>query len=88
MTEFNEQEERTKDQPYLDGFNMGYQIQKQLESKSLSKKDKETLESLSKVIRKSKSEDDKLQGMKDGRQQRIYELEKEKNKDRFIDRDK
>lgn len=78
MTEFNEQEERTKDQPYLDGFNMGYNLQKQLEDKSLSDKDRKVIESLTKVINKSKSDNDKIQGMIDGKKQRLYELELQK----------
>ncbi len=78
MAQINEQEEQLKDQKYLDGFNTGYSLQKQLEDKSLSDKDRKIIESLAKVISKSKSDNDKLQGMKDGRKQRIIELERQR----------
>lgn len=78
MAQVNEQEEQLKDQKYLDGFNTGYSLQKQLEDKSLSEKDRKVIESLTKVISKSKSDNDKLQGMKDGRKQRIIELERQR----------
>ncbi len=78
MAQFNEQEEQTKDMPYLDGINIGYDLQKQLEDKSLSEKDRKVIESLTKVISKSKSDNDKIQGMIDGKKQRLYELELQK----------
>ena len=33
MEDFDEQAEQTKDIPYLDGFNIGYQLQKKTEDK-------------------------------------------------------
>lgn len=79
MAQFNEQQEQLNDQKYLDGFNIGYQLERQLEDQSLSKKDRELIETLTNTIKKSKGDDDKLQGMKDGRKQRFKELEKEKS---------
>ncbi len=80
MAQFNEQQEQLNDQKYLDGFNTGYNLQKQLEDKSLSEKDRKILESLAKVISKSKSDNDKIQGMIDGKKQRLYKLELQKMK--------
>lgn len=78
MAQINEHEEQLKDQKYLDGFNTGYSLQKQLEDKSLSEKDRKVIESLTKVISKSKSDNEKIQGMIDGKKQRLYELEFQK----------
>ena len=69
MAQINEQEEQLKDQKYLDGFNTGYSLQKQLEDKSLSEKDRAIYEQLAQVIHNAKSKNDKLAGMIDGRAQ-------------------
>ena len=80
MAQLNEQEEQLKDQKYLDGFNIGYQLQKQLEDKNLSNKDRNLITSMTKAMSKSKSDNDKVQGMLDGKQQRLKEIEKQKFK--------
>ena len=78
----NEQEEQLKDQKYLDGFNIGYQLQKKTEDKSLSKEDSRLIQSMIKALKKSKSDNDKIQGMLDGRLQRVKDKELRKDKDR------
>jgi uncharacterized membrane protein len=82
MEQFNEQQEQQKDQKYVDGFNIGYDLQKQLESESLPDKDRSTLESLVKVLKKSRSENDKIQGMIDGRKERLKERELQRLKEK------
>lgn len=78
MAQFNEQQEQFNDQKYLDGFNIGYQLEKQLEDKSLSDKDRKLIESMTNTLKKTQSKNDKIQGMLDGKKQRLYELELQK----------
>lgn len=77
MASLSELEQR-KDQQYLDGYNLGYEIQKLSENKELSEKDKALLETATKALSKSKSESDKMHGIRDGRKQYLREKEKEK----------
>ncbi len=81
MAEFNEQEEQKKDQQYLDGFNLGYQMQKMSEDKSLSGKDLTIMKSISNAMQKTQGNGDKMMGFKDGRVQFIQEREKAKYKE-------
>ncbi len=92
MAQFNEQQEQLNDQKYIDGFNMGYSLQKQLEDKSLSEKDRKLIEAITKTIGRSKSDNDKLQGMIDGRKERILQKDKQRvqqlKKDKSQDRER
>ena len=78
MAEFNEQEEQKKDQQYLDGYNLGYEMQKLFENKELSEKDKALLDTASKALSKSKSQSDKIQGIRDGQKLRYLERQQER----------
>lgn len=77
MEDFDEEAEQTKDMPYLDGFNIGYQLEKKSEDKSLSKEDQNLMSSMTKLLKKNKSDNDKIQGMLDGRKQRIKDRDRE-----------
>lgn len=80
MAEFNEQEEQKKDQQYLDGFNLGYQMQKMSEDKSLSDKDLAIMKSISNAMQKTQGNGDKMMGFKDGQKERFLEMKKSKQK--------
>ncbi|OEK03282.1 hypothetical protein BFP97_17890 [Roseivirga sp. 4D4] len=79
MEDFDEEAEQTKDIPYLDGFNIGYQLEKKTEDKSLSKEDQNLISSMTNLLKKSRSDSDKIQGMLDGRKQRIKDQAREQN---------
>lgn len=88
MAQFNEQQEQFNDQKYLDGFNIGYQLEKQLEDKSLSDKDRKLIESMTNTLKKTQSKNDKIQGMLDGRKERIIEKERQRINQLSKDRSK
>jgi|GEM_PF-6365306 len=88
MEDFDEEAEQTKDMPYLDGFNIGYQLEKKSEDKRLSKEDQSLISSMTNLLKKSRSENDKIQGMLDGRKKRIKDrdLEQYRSNDKQRDR--
>ena len=82
MDRSREEEEQIADQSYVDGFNIGYEIQKNLDDQSLSEKDRAVYQQLAQVIHNVKSKNDKLAGMIDGRAQFIKDRAQKQLKDR------
>ena len=76
------EEEQKADQSYVDGFNIGYEIQKNLDDQSLSEKDRAIYEQLAQVIHNAKSKNDKLAGMIDGRAQFVKDRVQKQLKER------
>ncbi len=89
MSTFNEEQEIKNDQAYLDGFNTGYDIQKNAHD-AASEKDREMYQKLADTISKAEGKSDKALGLKDGKKEceleqqhkRILNKSKDHSKDR------
>lgn len=78
------------DKDYIDGFNLGWEIERATQDKTMSKKDKELIKSVQTSLEKSSGKSDKLEGIKAGVQQfkRSKELEMLKEKSHNNERER
>ena len=88
MAEFNEQQELSNDQAYLDGFNMGYEIASKANDQKLEDEERKTFQALEKALNSVEGKSDRIQGLKAGKEQFAHEQRKQRLLDKSKDRSK
>lgn len=83
MTPEQEQKEMKSLHEYVDHFNNGYNIERLINDKDVSDKEKNTLKTVVEKLREAKLDSEKSQAFEDGRKQFHIELEKAKYKDQL-----
>ena len=88
MAEFDEQQEQSNDQAFLDGFNTAYEIVSKASDQKLDDKERKTYQSLAKTLENVDGKSDRVQGLKAGKEQYAHEQRKQKLLDKNKTRSK
>ena len=80
----------SQDKEYLEGFNLGWEIEKATNDNSLKKEDRELITSIQKNLSKASGNSERIEGFKAGvkQYQRSKEIEKAKEQNRKRDMDR
>lgn len=78
MTPEQEQKEMKSLQEYVDHFNNGYNIERLINDKEVSEREKNTLKTVVEKLREAKLDSEKSQAFRDGQKQ--YQIDKEKER--------
>ena len=71
-----------KDLEYLDGFNLGYELEKTVNDRNIKAKDKRLIQIIEKSLRSIQDKNDRLEGIQEGRKAFVKELMLKQEKDK------
>ncbi len=88
MTPEQEEKEMRMLNEYVDHFNNGYNIERLINDREVTEKEKKTLRTVVEKLKEAKLESDRAQAFDDGRKQFQIELERNKLKERVKEKNK